>query len=157
MRPDLRHVANQATLHQTLDEHLLGVQAHAALVARSLPSLAHSLPALKNHKPLKKRSADARFAWQDKAADLAASVRTQTAAQGAFIVNMASTGCGKTLGNARLMNALADPGTGLRCAFAIGLRTLTLQTGRSFQNDLQLGEDQLAIQVGGAASRALFE
>lgn len=144
-------------LHQTLDEHLLGVQAHAALVARSLPSLAHSLPALKNHKPLKKRSADARFAWQDKAADLAASVRPQTAAQGAFIVNMASTGCGKTLGNARLMNALADPGTGLRCAFAIGLRTLTLQTGRSFQNDLQLGEDQLAIQVGGAASRALFE
>ena len=143
--------------HQTLDEHLLGVQAHAALVARSLPSLAHSLPALKNHKPLKKRSTDARFAWQDKAADLAASVRTQAAAQGAFIVNMASTGCGKTLGNARLMNALADPATGLRCAFAIGLRTLTLQTGRSFQHDLQLGEDQLAIQVGGAASRALFE
>ena len=152
--PDQRQ---SAIFHQTLDEHLLGVQAHAALVARSLPSLAHSLPALKNHKPLKKRSADARFSWQDKAADLAASVRPQTAAQGAFIVNMASTGCGKTLGNARLMNALADPGTGLRCAFAIGLRTLTLQTGRSFQNDLQLGEDQLAIQVGGAASRALFE
>lgn len=143
--------------HQTLDEHLLGVQAHAALVARSLPSLTHSLPALKNHKPLKKRSADARFAWQDKAADLAASVRPRAAQQGAFIVNMASTGCGKTLGNARLMNALADPATGLRCAFAIGLRTLTLQTGRSFQNDLQLGEDQLAIQVGGAANRTLFE
>ncbi|MBK6869637.1 MAG: type I-F CRISPR-associated helicase Cas3 [Burkholderiales bacterium] len=143
--------------NQTLDEHLLGVQAHATLVARSLPSLAHSLPALKNHKPLKKRSADARFAWQDKAADLAASVRPRAAAQGAFIVNIASTGCGKTLGNARVMNALADPATGLRCAFAIGLRTLTLQTGRSFQNDLSLGEDQLAIQVGGAANRALFE
>lgn len=143
--------------NQTLDEHLLGVQAHATLVARSLPSLARSLPALKNHKPLKKRSADARFAWQDKAADLAASVRPQAAAQGAFIVNMASTGCGKTLGNARIMNALADPATGLRCAFAIGLRTLTLQTGRSFQDDLGLNEEQLAIQVGGAASRALFD
>ena len=143
--------------NQTLDEHLLGVQAHATLVARSLPSLAHSLPALKNHKPLKRRSADARFAWQDKAADLAASVRPRAAAQGAFIVNMASTGCGKTLGNARVMNALADPATGMRCAFAIGLRTLTLQTGRSFQNGLGLGEEQLAIQVGGAASRALFE
>lgn len=143
--------------NQTLDEHLLGVQAHATLVARSLPSLAHSLPALKSHKVLKKRSVDPRFAWQDKAADLAASVRARAARQGAFIVNMASTGCGKTLGNARIMNALADPATGLRCAFAIGLRTLTLQTGRSFQNDLALGEDQLAIQVGGAASRALFE
>ncbi len=143
--------------NQTLDEHLLGVQAHATLVARSLPSLTHSLPALKNHKPLKKRSADPRFAWQDKAADLAASVRHRAAAQGAFIVNMASTGCGKTLGNARAMNALADPATGMRCAFAMGLRTLTLQTGRVFQNDLQLNDEQLAIQVGGAASRALFE
>jgi CRISPR-associated endonuclease/helicase Cas3 len=143
--------------NQTLDEHLLGVQGHATLVARSLPSLAHSLPALKNHKPLKKRSADPRFAWQDKAADLAASARLRAAAQGAFIVNMASTGCGKTLGNARVMNALADPATGMRCAFAIGLRTLTLQTGRSFQSGLGLGEEQLAIQVGGAASRALFE
>ena len=143
--------------NQTLDEHLLGVQAHATLVARSLPSLSRSLPALKNHKPLKKRSADPRFAWQDKAADLAAGVRARTAQQGAFIVNMASTGCGKTLGNARVMNALADPATGLRCAFAMGLRTLTLQTGRVFQNDLQLNDEQLAIQVGGAASRALFE
>lgn len=144
-------------LNQTLDEHLLGVQAHATLVARSLPSLTRSLPALKNHKPLKKRSADPRFAWQDKAADLAASVSARAAHGGAFIVNMASTGCGKTLGNARIMNALADPGTGLRCAFAMGLRTLTLQTGRVFQNDLQLSDEQLAIQVGGAASRALFE
>ena len=143
--------------NQTLDEHLLGVQAHATLVARSLPSLTRSLPALKSHKPLKKRSADPRFAWQDKAADLAASVRARAANAGAFIVNMASTGCGKTLGNARTMNALADPATGLRCAFAMGLRTLTLQTGRVFQNDLQLSNEQLAIQVGGAASRALFE
>ncbi len=143
--------------NQTLDEHLLGVQAHATLVARSLPSLAHSLPALKNHKPLKKRSANLRFAWQDKAADLATGVLPRAAQQGAFIVNMASTGCGKTLGNARIMNALADPATGLRCAFAIGLRTLTLQTGRSFQNNLGLGEEQLAIQVGGTASSALFE
>ena len=39
----------------------------------------------------------------------------------------------------------------------MGLRTLTLQTGRVFQNDLQLSDEQLAIQVGGAASRALFE
>ncbi len=143
--------------NQSLDEHLLGVQAHATLVARSLPTLARSLPALQNHKGLKKRNRDARFQWQDKAADLAAGMRHRAAAQGAFIVNMASTGCGKTLGNARIMNALADPATGLRCAFAIGLRTLTLQTGRVFQRDLGLGDEQLAIQVGGAASRALFE
>jgi CRISPR-associated endonuclease/helicase Cas3 len=146
-----------SAFNQTLDEHLLGVQAHATLVARSLPTLARSLPTLRSHRGLKKRSSNARFQWQDKAADLAASVRHRAASQGGFIVNMASTGCGKTLGHARIMNALADPGVGMRCAFAIGLRTLTLQTGRVFQNDLGLGDDQLAIKVGGAASRALFE
>ena len=143
--------------NQTLDEHLLGVQAHATLVARSLPSLTRSLPALQNHRGLKKRSANARFRWQDRAADLATSVRERAARQGAFIVNMASTGRGKTLGNARIMNALAFPATGLRCAFAIGLRTLTLQTGRAFQQNLGLSDDELAIRVGGAASRALFD
>ncbi|MBO1248564.1 type I-F CRISPR-associated helicase Cas3 [Comamonas denitrificans] len=153
----LLHKGKSPIFNQTLDEHLLGVQAHATLVARSLPSLTHNLPALKHHKPLKKRSADPRFAWQDKAAELATSVRARAAQQGAFIVNMASTGCGKTLGNARVMNALANPATGLRCAFAMGLRTLTLQTGRVFQHDLQLNDEQLAIQVGGAASRALFD
>jgi CRISPR-associated endonuclease/helicase Cas3 len=152
-----RDAGERSIFNQTLDEHLLGVQAHATLVARSLPTLARSLPALQNHKGLKKRNTNARFQWQDKAADLAASVRHRAASQGAFIVNMASTGCGKTLGNARIMNALVDPAVGLRCAFAIGLRTLTLQTGRVFQHDLGLGDDQLAIQVGGAASRALFE
>ena len=151
-----RNAADDTVRNQTLDEHLLGVQAHASLIIHALPSLVRSLPALQNHKGLKKRTANARFQWQDKAADLAASVRRHAAQHGAFIVNMASTGCGKTLGNARIMNALADPGLGLRCAFAMGLRTLTLQTGRSFQNDLGLGDDQLAIKVGGAASRELF-
>lgn len=145
------------SFNQTLDEHLLGVQAHASLVARSLPTLARCLPALQNHRGLKKRNSDPRFQWQDKATDLAAGVRLRAAEHGAFVVNMASTGCGKTLGNARIMNALADPQLGMRCAFAIGLRTLTLQTGRSFQRDLALNDEQLAIKVGGAASRALFE
>ncbi len=143
--------------NQTLDEHLIGVAQGSRRITHALPSLADSLPGLVNHKPLRKRSTEARFAWQNKAADVAASQHAQAAAHGAFIVNMASTGTGKTLANARVMNALADPERGLRCAFAMGLRTLTLQTGRAFQTLLSLGEEQLAIRVGGSASRALFE
>ncbi len=150
------NAAGKRVCNQTLDEHLLGVQAHASVITRALPSLVRSLPALPHHRPLMKRTSNTRFQWQNKAADLAASVREHAAGHGAFIVNMASTGCGKTLGNARIMNALADPKLGLRCAFAMGLRTLTLQTGRSFQNDLGLNDSQLAIKVGGAASRELF-
>ncbi|KIG08617.1 CRISPR-associated nuclease/helicase Cas3 subtype I-F/YPEST [Caballeronia concitans] len=151
------HGASKRILNQTLDEHLLGVQAHASLIARSLPTLTRSLPALRNHRGLKKRNTDSRFQWQDRAADLAIGMRTRAAEHGAFVINMASTGCGKTLGNARIMNALADPRRGMRCAFVIGLRTLTMQSGRVFQHDLGLTDDQLAIKVGGTASRALFE
>lgn len=143
--------------NQTLDEHLLGVARHSATVTHALPKFETHLPRLGDCKPLKKRAKDERFRWQDKATDLAASLRTRSAEQGAFIVNLASTGCGKTLGNARVMYALADPAQGMRCAFAMGLRTLTLQTGRAFRDLLGLADDELAIRVGGSASRALFE
>ncbi|MDH4482976.1 MAG: type I-F CRISPR-associated helicase Cas3f [Rhodoferax sp.] len=143
--------------NQTLDEHLLGVAQHGAEVARFLPRFEQHLPRLGKHRKLKQRAEAERFRWQDKAADIAASVRLQSEAHGAFIVNMASTGCGKTLANARVMYALADPALGMRCAFAMGLRTLTLQTGQAFSELLGLDEEDLAILVGGSANRALFE
>lgn len=143
--------------NQTLDEHLLGVAQHSGEVTYALPRFDVHLPRLARHRALKKRSQDERFRWQDKAADLAQSLRERTTHQGAFIVNMASTGCGKTLANARIMYALGDPVQGMRCAFAMGLRTLTLQTGRAFRDLLGLGDDELAIRVGGSASRTLFE
>lgn len=144
-------------LNQTLDEHLLGVARHAGVVSHALPGFDRYLPRLARHKGLRKRSTDVRFRWQDRATDLATTLRERAARQGAFIVNMASTGCGKTLANARIMNALADPALGMRCAFALGLRTLTLQTGRAFRDLLQLFDTALAIRVGGGASRELFE
>lgn len=152
------HAANNPhRFNQTLDEHLLGVAQHSAAVTHALPRFELHLPRLARHKGLKKRTADPKFRWQNKAADMAAAMRQRSQQQGAFIVNLASTGCGKTLANARIMDALADPALGLRCAFAMGLRTLTLQTGLAFRRLLGLGKDELAIRVGGSASRALFE
>ena len=148
---------NKTVPNQTLDEHLLGVAQHGGEVTRALPSLQRELPSLGQHKGLKKPSTEPRFRWQNKAFDLASSLRTKAQAQGAFIINLASTGCGKTLANARIMYALSDPAHGMRCAFAMGLRTLTLQTGRVFQNLLGLSDEDLAIRVGGSAHKALFE
>ncbi|THF59406.1 type I-F CRISPR-associated helicase Cas3f [Pseudothauera rhizosphaerae] len=147
----------QTVTNQSLLEHLLGVEHTAGLIAHALPAFERHLPRLAHHRGLRKRSADPRFAWQDKAADAATALREAAREHGAFIVNMASTGCGKTLANARILYALADSRQGLRATYALGLRTLTLQTGRSYRTDLHLGEDELAIRVGGSASRALFE
>lgn len=144
-------------LNQQLDEHLLGVEKICGEIVHALPKLAEELPRLGRHKGLRQRSSIERFRWQDKAAELAESIRVRTNVQGAFIVNMASTGCGKTLGNARVCYSLAEPAKGMRCAFALGLRTLTLQTGREYRERLHLGEDEVAIRVGGLASRELFE
>ena len=143
--------------NQPLDEHMLGVEKHAAAVARALPSVDSHLPRLARHKGFRKRSSHPRFRWQDKAFDLAQSLRERSQRQGFFGINMASTGCGKTLANGRIMYALADPQQGARFSIALGLRTLTLQTGRALRERLHLGEDGLAVRVGGSANKALFD
>lgn len=143
--------------NQSLDEHLVGVAKHSSEVARFLPKFEMHLPRLAKHRKLKQRSDSERFRWQDKAFDLASRLRLTSHEQGAFVVNMASTGCGKTLANARIIYALSDPALGMRCAFAMGLRTLTLQTGQAFRHLLNLDDGELAIRVGGAPNRMLFE
>lgn len=142
---------------QSLLEHLLGVSDSAAQISHALPGFERHLPRLARHRGLRQRSSEEKFRWQDKAFDAAEALREAAREQGAFIINMASTGCGKTLANARVLYALADPQRGLRASFALGLRTLTMQTGRSYQRDLHLREDELAVLAGGAANRALFE
>ncbi len=142
---------------QSLDEHLLGVARYTARFARQLPALIHALPALANHDPLIKPTASPGFLWQNKACDLARSLRQDAVQQGFFGINMASTGCGKTIGNARIVYALADPRKGARFTIALGLRVLTLQTGQSFRKNLALTDTDLAVLVGGAASRDLFQ
>src|SRR5699024_8665097 len=106
-------------LKQPLDEHLLGVAKGAGVIAHAMPGFERHLPRLANHRGLRKRSADARFRWQDKAFDAATAMREIARDHGAFIVNMASTGCGKTLGNARIAYALADPQLGMRMTYAL--------------------------------------
>lgn len=144
-------------LKQRLDEHLIGVANHSATIARTLPRLRELLPRIARHKGFVRRTAIAKFRWQDKAFDLASSLQERSAAQGFFGVNMASTGCGKTLANGRIMYGLSDPKIGARFSIALGLRTLTLQTGQAYRERLALGDDDLAVMVGGAAVRQLFQ
>lgn len=144
-------------LNQPLDEHLLGVEKFTGQTVYSLPKIAESLPRLAGHRGLRKRSDDKQFRWQDRVAELAESVRERADKQGAFVINMASTGCGKTLANARIMYGLAGSERGMRCAFALGLRTLTRQTGLEYRERLSLSDDDVAVLVGGSAQSLLIE
>ncbi|WP_298623871.1 type I-F CRISPR-associated helicase Cas3f [uncultured Legionella sp.] len=144
---------------QKLDEHLVGV-AHSALdIAHLLPAFENELPYIHDIISLKKKSPLA-FKWQDKAVDKIKEWKQSIPAayqgklHGFFAVNMASTGCGKTYANAKVMRALSPDAESLRFILALGLRTLTLQTGDEYRERIGLDSSELAVMIG---SRAVME
>jgi len=146
---------------QQLDEHLIGVAHHAKEIAKALPKLNSSLPSLdKNKSELEDKVSKKykeKFGWQDKAKKIARDIGKSTSEHGFFGINMASTGRGKTLANAKIMYALGSETGRRRFNVAIGLRSLTLQTGKEFQKILKLSDEDLAIVVGGTSAKQLFE
>ena len=151
----------QGKLKQKLDEHLVGVAREALHFVHYLPALVQSLPRTERVSALCHKS-PAAYSWQDKAVQAIRNFQRQQAEEhqdswGYFVVNMASTGCGKTFANAKIMQALAKDHKTLRYILALGLRTLTLQTGDAYRQKLHLSKDELAVLVGSAAMRQLHE
>lgn len=70
---------------------------------------------------------------------------------------MASTGCGKTFANAKIMQAVSMDGKSLRYILALGLRTLTLQTGDEYRERIHLDRNDLAVLIGSSAVTKLHE
>jgi CRISPR-associated endonuclease/helicase Cas3 len=142
-------------LKQKLDEHLVGVARNALNTAHLLPAFEQEPPVATDIQVLRKASPSA-FKWQDKAVTkINEWKKTQDKkTTGFFAVNMASTGCGKTFANAKVMRALSVDGKSLRYILALGLRTLTLQTGDEYRDRIGLSKSQLAVLIG---SRAVAE
>ena len=140
---------------QHLDEHNVGVGHNAYFIAKHLSSLESNLPSVAQIKKLESKTNNNQFKWQNRAYDLAKTLAPTTNEFGFFGVNMASTGCGKTLANMRIMYALADPTLGCRVSIALGLRTLTLQTSDALAQMLELGDDDIATMIGSQAVKQL--
>ncbi len=143
-------------LKQKLDEHLVGVAKSALRISYLLPAFENDLPSVQGIGTLKQKSTNA-FVWQDKSASQIRAWRERSIKQiqstqfGFFAVNMASTGCGKTFANAKIMQTLSDDGDSLRYILALGLRTLTLQTGDEYRNRIGLDKTELAVLIGSKA------
>lgn len=163
---DPNYLCNANTDHfkqykQKLEEHNIGVALNALDFAKKLPSLKASLPTVPRNKKLiknyyKTEEQKQRFGWQDKSYKLAKSLNVMKK-HGFFGVNMASTGFGKTLANARIMYGLADEKLGCRFNIALGLRTLTLQTGKALAAMLELKKEDYAVLIGSQAVKKLFD
>lgn len=142
---------------QYLAEHIVKVTAQALSIACQIPRLAGTMESAHDVRFLRKKSPPA-FAWQNRAAEKIRAFRKEHEENTAwFIVNMASTGCGKTTANAKIMEAVSPDGKSLRYVLALGLRSLTLQTGDEYRKRIGLGQDDLAVVIGSAAVQKLHQ
>jgi CRISPR-associated endonuclease/helicase Cas3 len=149
-------------LNQKLDEHNIAVSINASSFIDKLPQLKEDLPSLTlSDEVLKNRYKNEQekklFGWQDKSYKLSKTLQKETFNHGFFGINMASTGRGKTRANAKIMYALADEKIGCRFNIALGLRTLTLQTGEALASLLNLKKDKYAVMIGSQAVKKLYD
>jgi CRISPR-associated endonuclease/helicase Cas3 len=146
---------NTKSFKQKLDEHLVGVAKNALCTAHFLPRFEQEPPFAEGIVSLRK-SSQTEFDWQNKAVDKIKAWRDLQSKSrfGFFAVNMSSTGCGKTFANAKIMRALSADGDSLRYILALGLRTLTLQTGDEYRERIGLDSSELAVLIG---SKAIME
>ena len=141
-------------LKQPLDEHILGVTKTALHIAHLLPKMETEVPMVPHVRKLLTPSAKP-FDWQDKA--VKAIRKEHPGRSGFFAVNLASTGSGKTLANAKVMQALSQDQKSLRYTLALGLRTLTLQTGDEYRDKIGLDSSQSAVLIGSKALSMLHK
>lgn len=145
---------------QKLDEHLVGVVKEGLKVAHLFSSFENGMPYAKDLSLLKVRSPK-KYHWQNRAVEKVKNHRIESRdesdSEGFFVVNMASTGCGKTIANAKIMRALSTDGESLRYVLALGLRTLTLQTGDAYRDQIGLDSSELAVLIGSKAVMELHQ
>ena len=142
---------------QLLRTHLIRTASQAVKIVRKLPVFASEMERAEDIR-FPRTSAASKFAWQTKAVEAIRLHRKgRDKNQAWFIVNMASTGRGKTLVNAKIMRAISADEKSLRYILALGLRTLTLQTGTEYRERIGLGTDELAVLIGSKAVEKLYD
>ena len=145
--------------HQTVAEHLLGVR-EEALKSLMMCYFVNKGARVEDNIALRKPS-KAKFHWQDRASSLFGAACDKEAEENglrpaSFIVNMASTGYGKTIGNAKIERELSEDHS-LRYSILFGLRTLTLQTGDAYRDMLHLEDEDYAVMIGSRAIQDLHD
>ena len=144
---------------QFLEEHLLGVEKEALQSIYSIKKSVKEFPILSNIKALNKKSIKgSKFFWQDKVSSSLKRIKNEDKREdGFFCVNLASTGTGKTFANARIMTNIMADEEEIRFNVALGLRSLTLQTGDMYRNKMHIDNTDLAVVIGSSAIESLHK
>lgn len=143
------------TFNQPLLFHLVAVSKKAVEIAQKSEGLLRELPSVSNNL-LDKNSPD-EFKWQDYAAEkISEYIDIHKNEKNLFFCcNMASTGKGKTIANAKIENAMLSGK--MRYTLGVGLRTLVLQTGDNYIHDIHFEKKDVSICVGSKADEELYK
>lgn len=142
---------------QSLPWHLQSVSAVAATMVDRMLALNTEVEYL-GQQALDTINAHAtgRFVWQEEAAEAVSQARAAHPGTPMLLQVIASTGSGKTRACARFATLAAVDGS-VRFATALNLRTLTLQTGAAYAQQLGIPADALAVVIGDTMTRRAFE
>jgi CRISPR-associated endonuclease/helicase Cas3 len=139
---------------QSVVEHVVRVSDETRLTTSDImawPAQANGLNCRGLPKALR-GSSSGRFAWQDEA--MAAVSAGRREGTGFFGLLMAGTGAGKTRAIPKILSRV---GPELRYTLGLSLRSLTLQAGTSYRNELGLTESEVATVIGDGAVASLYE
>lgn len=140
-------------MNQDLSWHLLNVSKTAGWIAEQMafyhpPELsAGGIAAID-------QVATGQFEWQESAASVLRGLANE--GEPSLVYNVAGTGSGKTRMNARAIVALRG-GRHIRFATVLNLRTLTLQTGDAYLEQIGIGSDELATVIGDKTTKILHQ
>ena len=142
--------ANKNVLKQQLGQHLLETGKKAGFIARRFMSLNRQLPhtSVVGSK-ISAPSTEGPYGWQGHCRH--AVIDANIGSQGFIGFVVASTGSGKTLGNAVIMSALNNDEA--RYSIALGLRTLTVQTSRAIREQIP----DICVHIGSEAAMKMAE
>lgn len=153
--------AARANPSQSLAGHLNAVGTMARVIAPTLGDgrWMTGLTALQSGRFASAAGSTGRFAWQQQAVHLSRRYAKglPNGIAGLALVG-SSTGSGKTRACLALADALSNPQgpvQPLRVTVALGLRTLTLQTGHEYREAFKMDADDLSVLIGSRAALAL--
>lgn len=144
----------KGVLCESLPQHLIRTSRMAERIFQYLP---HFADATAYAKPVHFTKPGAPYQWQDTAVQTLQNRQSSEDSTAYFILDMASTGRGKTTGNAKILQAFSKNGKGVRYTAALGLRSLTLQTGEEYRKRMHICKRDLAVIIGSSAAQALHD
>lgn len=143
--------------NQTLQWHLQSVRREAAAMANRLFHLEECLEGISPESLSEiDAPAEGRFAWQEDAALAVTRLRREFPQKPMLVCVISGTGSGKTRACARMITRAAFGGK-VRFTALFNLRTLTLQTGSAYRDQLRIQESDMAVVIGDTSARKIHE